>query len=215
MICVSVGNVTARECAKRIEAADLAEIRLDTMDIDPVSVRRIFSLPSRLIATCRPGRYADDRRFELLANAIAAGAAYVDVEIEAADEFKNAIAALAIRHKTRLIVSYHNYRRTPGQRFLRGAVRDAFRSGADLAKVACMVNGPGDNLHLIDLLKMKSYTGKLIVVGMGEMGRIVRVASLFLGCPFTYAFGDEGEPLAPGQMSARSLKTVMELIRHG
>jgi len=83
MICVSVGNVTARECAKRIEAVDLAEIRIDTMDVDPVSVRRIFSLSSSLIATCRPGRYTDDRRFELLANAIAAGAAYVDVEIEA------------------------------------------------------------------------------------------------------------------------------------
>lgn len=215
MICVSVGNVTVRECVKRIEALDLAEIRLDTMDVDPVSVRRIFSLSSRLIATCRPGRYADDLRFELLENAIAAGAAYVDVEIEAADEFRNAIAALALRHNTRLIVSYHNYRRTPGQRFLRGTVRDAFRSGADLAKVACMVNGPGDNLHLIDLLKMKAHTGKLIVVGMGEMGRIVRVTSLFMGCPFTYAFGNEDQPLAPGQMSARSLKTVMELIRHG
>lgn len=215
MICVSIGNVTVRECEERIKALGLAEIRLDTMDVDPVAVRRIFSLSSRLIATCRPGRYADDLRFELLANAITAGAAYVDVEIEAADEFRNAIAALALRHKTRLIVSYHNYRRTPGQRFLRGTVRDTFRSGADLAKVACMVNGPDDNLHLIDLLKMRAYTGKLIVVGMGEMGRIVRVTSLFMGCPFTYAFGNEDQPLAPGQMSARSLKTVMELIRHG
>jgi hypothetical protein len=45
MICVSVGNVDVRECMERLEGIELAEVRLDTMDVDPVSVRAIFSMP--------------------------------------------------------------------------------------------------------------------------------------------------------------------------
>ncbi len=215
MICVSVGNVIVEECLRRLEGLDLAEVRLDTMDVDPASVRKIFSMPLRLVATCRPGRYPDAQRLELLASAIRAGAAYVDVETEANPRLREAVALLATHHGIQLIVSYHNYRKTPGQRYLQTIVKDAFLSGAHLVKIACMVNQPVENLPLLNLLGMKAHKGKLIVVGMGEEGRISRVASVFLGSPFTYASHGDDAPLAPGQMSAQHLKKTMELIGHG
>lgn len=215
MICVSVGNTSVQNCLRRLEGLDLAEIRLDTMDVDPASVRKIFSMPLQLIATCRPGRYTDTQRLELLASAIGAGAVYVDVETEANPRFREGIAVLASHHGTQLIVSYHNYRETPGQRFLQKMVKDAFQSGAHLVKVACMVNRPVENLLLLNLLGMKAHKGRLIVVGMGEEGRISRVASVFLGSPFTYAHHGDDAPYAPGQMSAACLKKIMELTGHG
>lgn len=215
MICVSVGNVDVRECMERLEGIELAEVRLDTMDVDPVSVRAIFSMPLRLVATCRPGRYGDAERLTLLSKAMEAGTAYVDVETDAAPGFREEIARLASRHNVQMIVSYHNYAETPAEGLLRKMVRGAFSSGAHLAKIACMVNRPIDNLRLLDLLRAKAHTGRLIVVGMGEAGRITRVASVFLGSPFTYACHDDDGPYAPGQMGVRHLKKAMELIAHG
>jgi len=215
MICVSVGNVSVKECLRRLEGLGLAEVRLDTMGVDPASVRKIFSMPLRLVATCRPGRYADAQRLELLASAIGAGAAYVDVETEANPKFREALAVLVSCHGIQLIVSYHNYRATPGRRFLQKIVKDAFLSGAHLVKIACMVNRPVENLPLLNLLGMKAHKGRLIVVGMGEEGRISRVASVFLGSPFAYASHGDDPPLAPGQMSAQCLRKTMELIGHG
>jgi len=215
MICVSVGNVGARECMERLAGLELAEVRLDTMDVDPVSVRTIFSMPLRLVATCRPGRYSDGERLELLSAAVEAGAAYVDVEMDAAHEFRRAARALTSGRSAHLIVSYHDHLGTPGERLLRNVVRDAFSSGADLVKIACMVRHPAENIRLLDLLKARSKTGRLIVVGMGDAGRITRVASVFLGSPFTYACHDDGEPCAPGQMSAGHLRKTMELIKNG
>jgi 3-dehydroquinate dehydratase type I len=215
MICVSVGNIDAGECMERLSGLELAEVRLDTMDVDPVSVRAMFSLPLRLVATCRPGRYSDVQRLDLLSTAIKAGAAYVDVETDAATGFREEIRGLASRHSVQLIVSYHNYRETPGARRLQKMIRDAFSSGAHLVKIACMVNRPVENLRLLDLLGMKAHAGRLIVVGMGEAGRITRVASVFLGSPFTYACHDDDGPYAPGQMSVRRLRKAMELIENG
>lgn len=215
MICVSVGNVDVRECVERLEGLELAEVRLDTMDVDRGSVRAIFSMPLRLVATCRPGRYSDAERLGLLSNAMEAGAAYVDVEMDAATGFREDIGKLASRHNTQVIVSYHNYAETPAEGLLRKMVRDAFASGAHLVKMACMVNRPVENLRLLGLLRMKAHIDRLIVVGMGEAGRITRVASVFLGSPFTYACHDDDGPYAPGQMSVRRLKKTMELIENG
>jgi len=200
---------------ERLEGLELAEVRLDTMDVDPVSVRAIFSMPLRLVATCRPGRYGNAERLGLFSNAMEAGASYVDVETDAAPGFREEIGKLASRHNTQVIVSYHNYAETPAEGLLRKMVRDAFSSGAHLVKIACMVNRPDENLRLLGLLGMKAHTGRLIVVGMGEAGRVTRVAAVFLGSPFTYACHDDDKPYAPGQMSVRRLKKTMEMIEHG
>lgn len=215
MICVSIGNVSVSECIRRLRGLELAEVRLDTMDVNPSCVKRIFSVPARLVATCRQGRYSDRKRLDLLLSAIDAGAAYVDVETQSPHEWKETIIAGALDHRTKVIVSYHNYRKTPGPKLLKKIVTDAFLSGAHLAKVACMVRGTMDNLRLLNLLSMKGCSGRIIVTGMGDLGRITRVASVFLGSPFTYAYHENENPLAPGQMNAGRLQETMELIRHG
>lgn len=214
MICVSVGNVSVAGCISRLQGLDFAEVRLDTMDVDPAAAKRIFSLPLRLIATCRPGRYTDAQRRELLVSAIGAGASFVDIETEADPRFREAVIGSAREHETQVILSYHDYRTTPSRRSLLRTVADAFLSGAHIAKIACMARRPVDNLRLLELLGIRTYAGRIVVVGMGQAGRITRVASVFLGSPFTYASCGNDAPLAPGQMSAGPLRAAMELIGH-
>ncbi len=94
-------------------------------------------------------------------------------------------------------------------------VRGAFSSGAHLAKIACMVNRPIDNLRLLDLLRQRHTQAGSSSWAWVRAGRITRVASVFLGSPFTYACHDDDGPYAPGQMGVRHLKKAMELIAHG
>ena len=84
MICVSLAEPTAAACLGRPGGVDFAEVRLDQMAVGAARVRRIFSSHPGLVATCRPGGAPAETRRGLLLAAIAAGAAYVDIELEPA-----------------------------------------------------------------------------------------------------------------------------------
>jgi 3-dehydroquinate dehydratase len=97
-ICVSIGAVSVDDCLGIIRSSDMAEIRLDLMmpvnkwSSEPnllADIKRIFSTSNNLIATCRNTKDIDDeKRFRLLCYAVDCGAKYVDVELDASDEFK-------------------------------------------------------------------------------------------------------------------------------
>jgi len=214
MICVSIGKVSVEECVAHLGSLEFAEVRLDTMDVGVRSVTRIFSLPLSLIATCRPGTYSDQVRKNLLMTAIGAGASYVDIETGSPVTFKKDVLAEASRCGSRVIFSYHNFKRTPADGTLKKVIDRSFLSGADMVKIACMVHSNIDNLRLLSLLSMKNHMGKVVIVGMGERGRVTRVTSVLLGSPFTYASIEGCEPMAPGQMEAGRLKRAMELINN-
>ena len=95
----------------------------------------------------------------------------------------------------------------PGLLHLPGA------EGADIAKIACKVHSERDNIRLLGLLDREKSGGELVVVGMGEQGRITRIVAPFLGSPFTYASLAEGKETAVGQVSKNKLENIMRLIR--
>jgi len=213
-ICVSIGNLDVEECLKRLRFLDFAEIRLDMMEIDVSSVERIFSMPLKLIATCRPGRHSNSLREKFLLTAIESGAAYVDIEINSSDKLKTKIIQRATQNKTKIILSYHDFNKTPKLSFLKNIVLKSFLSGADFVKIACMVHCCADNLRLLNLLDINGkYSGRIVVVGMGKIGRVTRVASVLLGSPFNYSFFDGDDSMAPGQLGMRKFKKIIKLIK--
>lgn len=206
MICVSLAEPTAETCRRALEGVGLAEIRLDKMRIGPAGVRAIFSRHPRLIATCRPGAMPEARRRRLLLAAVEAGAAFVDIEIEANPRFRDRLIAAARARDCKVIVSHHDFRRTPPRAELEAAVDRAFASGADIAKIACRVRVLRDNARLLGLLDRDL---PLVVVGMGNMGRLTRIAAPLLGSLFTYATLSEGKETAEGQMAAAPLERLL------
>ncbi len=85
MICVSIAEKSTKKSLEVLKGLNFAEIRLDKMSVTVDDVRKIFSQHPRLIATCRPGVIEDKKRKLLLEEAISAGAAFVDLELEASD----------------------------------------------------------------------------------------------------------------------------------
>ncbi|MCI0503595.1 type I 3-dehydroquinate dehydratase [Candidatus Micrarchaeota archaeon] len=213
MICVSIAEGTADGCIRALEGLELAEIRMDEMEpqeLTKANIRRIFSSPLKLIATCRPGIIDEEHRRGILIDAVDSGAAYVDIEVESDDGLKNDIVAAARGKGCKVIVSYHDYKKTPSSEELRQIVEWCFESGADIAKISCMANSEKDNARLFGLLDLGR---PLIVIGMGERGRLTRVVAPLLGAVFTYASSSLGKETAPGQIDKARLERIMEELR--
>ncbi len=212
-ICVSVSEPDAGKALAALKGIPFAEVRLDAMKAGASEVRRIFSAKSVLIATCRPGAgRTDDERKSLLFAAIDAGAKYVDVEVDASDAYKSEIAAAAKKKGCTLIISYHNYEKTPSRAELEQIVGWCFDSGAQIAKIACKSNSTQDNARLLGLL---DSSRRLVVIGMGAKGKITRIAAPLLGSPFTFASFGKGKETAEGQMGRKTLEKLMGVLEYG
>lgn len=214
MLCVSIADLDFEQCKEALQGLELAEIRLDKLNFSYQQVRDIFSLPLELIATCRPDGIAEKERLEFLKTAIAAGAAYVDIEIEAADSFKEEILAAAGKKNCKVIISYHNFEKTPAKDELLAIIDRCFVCGAHIAKIACQVHNEADSARIISLYDSPAGTqGKILAVGMGEKGKITRVAAPLLGAPFTFAAPAPGKETAPGQLDKITLEKIINMVK--
>lgn len=212
MICVSVAEESPAACRAALEGEELVEIRLDGMTVTLKEIHELFSLPLRLIATHRPGIKGDTRRKIELQTAIEAGAAYVDIEIEADEEYRKELVAAARARECEVIISYHDHNGTPPRDELVTIVDRCFSIGADLAKVACQTHTPGENARILSLYEL----GKpLVAFGMGKAGKLTRVAAPLLGAPFTYAAPAKGKETAPGQLDLKTMRQLLNLLTNG
>jgi 3-dehydroquinate dehydratase-1 len=209
MICVSLEEKNLEELIQILQKVEFAEIRLDSMTIDISSVWNIFSQHSNLIATCRPGYQNNvSRKIQLLA-AIEAGAAYVDIEVESENDFKRALIPEAQRQGCKVIISYHNFERTPDRPELEQIVTRCFDSGADIAKIACQIRSVKDNARILGIL---TDSRPLVVIGMGQIGKITRIVGPYLGSQFTYASLAEGRETAEGQINITQLSAILKKL---
>lgn len=201
MICISVGQISKFREISDLQPS-LVEVRYDLVRKDPTEVAGLLSDTILQVATCRPGAIPDRERADLLMKAITLGAVYVDIEIESPPWMIREIASHAQKHSCHLILSYHNFSETPSADQLLQVLADCYSAGADVAKIACQVNGPADAARLLSLY---AEGGRKIVVGMGEGGRITRLAALELGAEFTFAAVNENDVTAPGQIAYHDL----------
>jgi len=208
MICVSLADSAIDEIEKILNQEDLVELRLESLvELDPI---RICSHRAGVVATCRPkSGVSDAKRLAVLEGFVRAGAKYIDIEIEAEPDFRERLMALAQQHGCKVIISYHNFAKTPDREALVGIINKAVEMRADVIKIACHANSIRDGLRLVSFLE---HYSNLVVVGMGEFGKLARVLGPLLGGLFTYASVDEQRPTAPGQLSAAQLRALYEQL---
>ncbi len=209
MICISIKENNFEKCLSLVEKAEMAEIRLDLTGFSVEQVSRVFSSRKKMIATCRPGKLDDRQRGDLLKAAIGAGASFVDLEYEASAAYREELMDYARHKECEVIISYHNFEFTPEIPELENIMYNCFKAGADVAKIATMIRMNRDNSKILSLYHLP---GRLVAIGMGELGKISRIVAPFLGAEFTYAAPDGEEAVAPGQMGYSSLNNfIMEI----
>jgi 3-dehydroquinate dehydratase-1 len=191
------------------DGMDVAEVRVDRFaDLELVhaanvvaSVAAVANVPTLVTvrSAAEGGRWSgdDDGRAELLA-ALTPFAHGVDVELA----FRPYLAGL-VRQAHELgrvvVVSMHDFERTPPLEHLEDVVARGFATGADLVKVATRTETEDELAVLAELTRRHAADG-VIVLGMGALGARSRVELPRLGSRLTFAVAP-GQEAVPGQMT--------------
>ena len=206
MICVTIQNRPLEEILDLLDhnvpAIQMAEIRLDRCPLDEEEISELFSSSDTpLIATCRvagDGNGSWEQAEAKLQAAIEAGAAFIDVEIEAPKEMGKRLRRSCSEFGTRMIRSCHFFDGTPSLEVLRETAERCRKFGGEIIKIAVSAGSEDDANRVLSLYD-EFDEGRLVAFAMGEAGRMSRLECLRLGSPFTYAALNSVEAAAPGQ----------------
>ncbi|MGL4358458.1 MAG: type I 3-dehydroquinate dehydratase [Cetobacterium sp.] len=137
----------------------------------------------------------------------------VDVELFSGDEYVKEIIEVAHSEGVKVIMSNHDFFKTPEKNVIIERLVRMQELGTDIAKIAVMPNTLKDVLVLLEAtLEMKENYAKVPVVtmSMGGKGVISRVAGEIFGSALT--FGAVNKVSAPGQLEAKKLVTILETL---
>jgi 3-dehydroquinate dehydratase-1 len=153
------------------------------------------------------GAYPDGEAERLaLYRALIPHASAVDVELDAS--IRDQVRIAARRAKKLVVLSHHDFRKTPSDAGLDQVVRRSSKAGADVTKIAAHV--PDDRaLGRLARLFSRHPDAPLVVIGMGDHGRKTRVFFPALGSLFTFA---ALEKTAPGQLGLAQM--AREIARY-
>ena len=207
MICTTLQGHTLEEILEILEnnspVLRMAEIRLDRCPLDLDGIEELFSeSDTPLVATCRvagDGSGTWEEAEARLTKAIEAGAAFVDLEIEAPKEIGKRIRRACNEYGTTLIRSCHFFDGTPSSEILLETAEKCRRFGGDIIKVVALAKSGDDAARILSLYDAEVFKGRLIAFAMGQVGRDSRLECLRKGAPFTYSALNAEEAAAPGQ----------------
>ncbi len=212
MICVSLANKDIDSIFQILERPDvqMAEVRLDSCPLTMEEVEDLFSsIDKPLIATYRLADASQVAEAEAkLLTAIQAGAAFLDLDIDAPAMMCKRLRREAREAGTLLIRSFHDAEGTDSTRSLSAVAEKCIHLGADIVKIATTAASEADVdkvLRLYDLFPPEN----LVAFCMGDAGSRSRVECLAKGAPFSYAALSPEEATAPGQMSLADMRKAV------
>jgi 3-dehydroquinate dehydratase-1 len=200
--------VNSAELDRSARSFDLVEARVDlfvqqSLDGCAHACARLEASGTPVILTIRSGaqggRFAgpDAARLTAFSAAITGScASWVDIENDATIIGELA-AAIAARAGARLIISHHDFARTPPLDTLLGIVDRCHAIPGAIAKIATAVRGEDDRQTLLALLAQRP--DRTCVIGMGASADL-RIELAARGSLLAYGYLER--PTAPGQMSA-------------
>lgn len=219
--CVSVAEKTplkVKQTAKiALRRSDLIEVRLDflrTEDI-PKTLELIKKDLKRTVCTLRPkaegGQFSGDEKERIaIIKLIAEYNPYL-LDIEFNTIRKNVSLARFLRStRTKLLVSWHDFKRTPSSTYLKRKIKDMGRF-SNYIKIVSTAKSTDDSARMLELYSKKKEENNLIAFAMGDLGRISRILCLYLGSPYTYV--SLRKAVAPGQFSIDEVRRIIGLKR--
>jgi len=233
LICVpligkTLDDVKAGALTLATAGADLIEWRVDhfTQVTDAEQVHQALVEIRKLLAdipllfTFRSKReggeteIADEAYFELNRQAAVSGLVdLVDLELFNDETQLRAVIDAAHAAGVKVIMSSHDFHKTPTQEEIISRLRRMQDLGADLPKIAVMPQTPKDVLTLLSAtLEMKEQyaTRPIITMSMAKMGGVSRVTGRLFGSAMT--FGTVGQASAPGQIAIAQLREMMGML---
>ncbi len=208
-ICTPVIGKTLREFLKNLEkiqeVSEMVELRVD--GIKNLNEAELRIIKEKIIKEA----IFTSRKKEIILKALNLGFDYIDVELETLEKEPAFAKATAGKGKTKIILSFHDFEKTPGVKKLTSIINHMRECNVEVLKIATMINDDQDVKNLFKLLIDRKKNEKMIVVGMGEKGKITRILGPLLGSFLTFASTQYGET-APGQIDIMKLKKIYKLF---
>ncbi len=208
MICAPIKQKTITSLLRDFKEAqkkcDIVEIWLDEILLTEKDLKKIFKLKKKpliyKLTTRKNLHKLKEHKID-----------FFDVEYKNAN--KNISEIKKTHPESKIIISHHNYKKTPSLRELQNKLSKIKKLNPDIIKIATFAKTFGDSLKILEFMNKNSKKHKLIAVCMGEKGKITRVAGHLVGNYLMYAPLREKDKTAPGQISISELKEIRCLLK--
>lgn len=216
--CISIAEKTPSKVKQTLKIglkkSDYAEVRLDFLKIEdiPDALEVIKKDMNRIVCTLRPktegGKFPgnEKERIAILKLISEYTPFYLDVEFNTLRKNQSLVKYLKTT-KTKLLVSWHDFKKTPNAAELKKKVNQMGRFSSNI-KIVSTAKSTDDSTRMLELYS-KRGKNNLISFAMGDFGRISRILCLYLGSPYTYV--SLGKAIAPGQFSVDEVKKITNL----
>jgi len=137
----------------------------------------------------------------------------IDVELFNDENEVKTIIEKAHAKNVFVIVSNHDFHKTPTKEEIISRLRKAQEFGGDIPKIAVMPNSTADVLTLLDAtntMNEQFADRPFITMSMAGKGVISRLAGEIFGSALT--FGAAKKASAPGQVAVKELRSVLNLL---
>ncbi|MEH6991928.1 type I 3-dehydroquinate dehydratase [Neobacillus drentensis] len=232
-ICVPMVGKTIPELTEEAEFLkatdlDVVEWRVDFFDDvedlekvkDALGAIRSILYETPLVFTFRSAKEGGEKEvsteyyFELNKVMVESGQIdIVDVELFNDEEEIKLLISAAHDNKVYVIISNHDFDKTPDKEEIISRLRKAQNLGGDLPKIAVMPKSAADVLTLLDATNTmnEQYADRpIITMSMAGKGLISRLAGEIFGSALT--FGAAKKASAPGQVPVTELRNILSLI---
>ena len=216
--CVSVAEKTPQKINQILKLAlkksDYVEVRLDFLKIEeiPIALEIIKKDLNRIVCTLRPktegGKFpgSEKERIAILKLIAEYSPFLLDIEFNTLE--KNPSLRKYLKStKTKLLVSWHDFKKTPKSSELKKKLNQMSKTSSNL-KIVSTAKSTDDSTRMLELYSKKGKNN-LISFAMGDFGRISRILCLYLGSPYTYV--SLGKAVAPGQFSIDEVNKIINL----
>ena len=137
----------------------------------------------------------------------------IDIELFSKESEIRELIEKAHGAGVKVIVSNHDFNKTPPKDEIISRLCKMQEIGADLPKIAVMPKSSDDVLTLLEAtntMKQKCSTRPIITISMGNLGVISRLSGELFGSCMT--FGSAKAASAPGQIEVKKLKNILDLL---
>lgn len=136
----------------------------------------------------------------------------MDIEAFTGDELVGELIAFCHEKGVKVVLSNHDFDKTPPEAELVARLQKMEELGADLSKIAVMPRSPEDVLTLLSATRARSRAAArpVVTMSMGALGAVSRLSGEVFGSALT--FGSAARASAPGQVEAGKLAQALELL---
>lgn len=209
-------------------APDIIELRIDAWDfvedqaasLAMIKEVRAIVDETPIILTCRGDweggfkKVSDEAKFGVYEAAVKEALVdFIDVELIYGEDKIKKVLELLDGTKTSLIVSFHDFKKTPSRDELVSILKQQIAAGAHVAKLAAMPQKEEDVLNVLSAtleVRRQFPCIPIITMSMGPTGAVTRLVGGLFGSDLTFAVGSQSS--APGQIPVAELRQCFNVI---